>query len=310
MSRRVEISLCHDVALALAHLHSVNITHRDLSSNNVLLIGPGSRAKVSDFGMSRVMDTSKSKYTTPLSRVPGTLVYMPPEALWEDPVYTEKLDCFSFGVLAIQIMTRLFPDPLPRSKRVESKDSPDEYAIIPVNETECRKNHIDMIDEANSLLDIAKECLSLKMDDRPQACQLCQKIEDLKNSLSSGDLPESLPTIEHAENSDLHKLRIENQHLEEEVSNMRRKLNETLPVQSATNDAETCRNCIEWKAIKESLEKEVLRLSKGSLNRDEAPPHLSGAVSIGNWKSGSPAPNTLHANGSTASFKKKRVLLH
>jgi len=45
-----EVNLCHDVALALSYLHSNGIVHRDLSSNNVLLIA-GSRAKVTDFGM-------------------------------------------------------------------------------------------------------------------------------------------------------------------------------------------------------------------------------------------------------------------
>ena len=36
---------------------------------------------------------------------------MSPEALDEPPSYTKKLDSFSFGVLAVQIMTRQFPDP-------------------------------------------------------------------------------------------------------------------------------------------------------------------------------------------------------
>ena len=44
-----QLNICHDVALALAYLHSNGIIHRDLSSNNVLLIGEGSRAKVTDF---------------------------------------------------------------------------------------------------------------------------------------------------------------------------------------------------------------------------------------------------------------------
>ena len=48
-----QVTLCHDVALALAYLHLNGIIHRDLSSNNVLLIA-GSRAKVTDFGMSKL----------------------------------------------------------------------------------------------------------------------------------------------------------------------------------------------------------------------------------------------------------------
>ena len=49
-----QVNICHDIALALAYLHSNDILHRDLSSNNVLLIGAGNRAKVTDFGMAKL----------------------------------------------------------------------------------------------------------------------------------------------------------------------------------------------------------------------------------------------------------------
>ena len=42
---------------------------------------------------------------------PGTDVYMPPEAVDESAMYTEKSDCFSFGVIVLQMLTRLFPKP-------------------------------------------------------------------------------------------------------------------------------------------------------------------------------------------------------
>ncbi len=44
----VQVNISHDIALALSFLHSNNIIHRDLSSNNVLMIG-NVRAKVTDF---------------------------------------------------------------------------------------------------------------------------------------------------------------------------------------------------------------------------------------------------------------------
>lgn len=107
----IQVNLCHDIALALSFLHSIQIIHRDLSSNNVLLIG-GIRAKVTDFGMSRLGNISPHKGK--LTECPGASVYMPPEAFGSRLKYTQKLDCFSFGVLGVQITTGEFPDPSER----------------------------------------------------------------------------------------------------------------------------------------------------------------------------------------------------
>ena len=65
----VQVNICHDIALALAYLHSNDIIHRDLSSNNVLIMAK-SRAKVTDFGMSKLTDAAPTM--TPLTMYPGT----------------------------------------------------------------------------------------------------------------------------------------------------------------------------------------------------------------------------------------------
>jgi len=68
----------------------------------VLLIAD-SRAKVSDFGMVKLYDVNCSTaHLTPLTLCPGTMAYMSPEALGERPMYTDKLDSFSLGVLCVQ----------------------------------------------------------------------------------------------------------------------------------------------------------------------------------------------------------------
>jgi serine/threonine protein kinase len=67
---RLWLRIAHDVCAGLAYLHSRGppIVHRDLSSSNILLTAPLSKliehvdelrwpvAKLSDFGLSRVMD--------------------------------------------------------------------------------------------------------------------------------------------------------------------------------------------------------------------------------------------------------------
>ena len=77
-SYKTEVNLCHDIALALSYLHSNGIVHKDLSSNNVLLIA-GSRAKVTDFGMAKLYNVNRNTaHLTPLTLHPGTVVYMSP----------------------------------------------------------------------------------------------------------------------------------------------------------------------------------------------------------------------------------------
>ena len=173
-----EVNLCHDIAKALVYIHSKEIIHRDLSSNNILLLA--GRAKITDFGMSKLLDSNRRM--TPLTMCPGTLAYMPPEALREPPVYSKKIDCFSFGVLQIQIMTRQFPDPGPLKRVVEDTRSPTGTIEMPVLDSERRKSHIDLIDPTHTLLSTALNCLSYLEKDRPSAQDLCRQLVAIKEA--------------------------------------------------------------------------------------------------------------------------------
>ena len=177
----VQVDLCFDIALAIAYLHSNGIIHRDLSGNNVLIVA-GSRAKVTDFGMSKLVDASSRITRRTLTQCPGTEVYMPPEALMEPPVYTKKLDCFSFGVLVVQTQTRLYPNPGPRNRAVPFPASPTGQVQVPVLDVERRKEQIDTISPAHPLLPVATECLKYNQEDRPAAQQLCEQLATLKEA--------------------------------------------------------------------------------------------------------------------------------
>ena len=179
LAYHIEVDLCHDIAQALAYIHSNGILHRDLSSNNVLLSTSG-KAKITDFGMSKLLDINQSM--KPLTMCPGTMVYMSPEALLDHPVYSNKIDCFSFGVLEIQMMTRQFPDPGHAIKAVDDSTSPVGRVHIPILESERRKAHIDLIDPTHALLPTALSCLSYSEDNRPSAQELCQQLATVKGT--------------------------------------------------------------------------------------------------------------------------------
>ena len=162
-----QLNITHDIALALVYLHQNSLTHRDLTGNNVLMIA-GVRAKVTDFGMSRLAIVNPRM--TPLTMCPGTMNYMSPEALEEPPSYTDKLDVFSFGVLLVQIMTRRFPDLGPRFKFISIPGYPEARVLSP--ETERRASHLRLIADTHPLKVIAINCLKGKERERPTAQQL------------------------------------------------------------------------------------------------------------------------------------------
>ena len=191
----LQVNISHDIALAVAHLHRNRILHRDLSSNNILMT-KGCQAKVTDFGMAKIAESNRSMTRSRVTQCPGTLVYMPPEALLTAPRYSEKLDIFSLGVLLIQIMTKKFPSPTNAQITIEDDRSPTGEIIVPVEEVKRRKADIETIPKSNALLPVALSCLKDKHQERPDAVQLCQCIEALKttpahveSSTQHSDLP-------------------------------------------------------------------------------------------------------------------------
>ena len=101
-------SILADVCKGLMYLHnhSPPVIHRDLSSKNVLL-DSDMVAKISDLGNSRIVDFRPGQLARTLSRIPGTMVYMPPEAFADRSRYGTSLDIFSFGHLALFTITQV-----------------------------------------------------------------------------------------------------------------------------------------------------------------------------------------------------------
>ena len=133
----------------------------------------GTRAKITDFGMSKLA-TINARMTA-LTMCPGNVLYMPPEALDEVKTYTDKLDIFSFGVIIIQILTSLFPNPTDRFRLVSVPQFEEALRQI-VPETERRQSHIKLIPDTHTLKPLALQCLNKKENERPSALQLSDRL--------------------------------------------------------------------------------------------------------------------------------------
>jgi len=115
-SHSEKLQVLREVAAGMNYLHGKEILHLDLKPANILLDDCW-RARIADFGMSRVVAPEKpSEYLSFVSKtVGGTPLYMAPEVLMgEKP--TPAVDVYSFGIMTWEVLNEASPYPDDKKK--------------------------------------------------------------------------------------------------------------------------------------------------------------------------------------------------
>ncbi|XP_067663814.1 uncharacterized protein [Haliotis asinina] len=104
--------IARDIAAGMVYLHNhrPSVLHLDLKSMNVL-IGTGDRAKIADFGFSKLKheaDQNAAKASKMKEQIQGSPAWMAPELLQAGEV-TPKADVYSFGIILWEMLTREIP---------------------------------------------------------------------------------------------------------------------------------------------------------------------------------------------------------
>ena len=173
-----KLSILHHVSLGLSHLHARRpaVVHRDLSSNNVLLTSH-LVAKISDLGTAKMIRGDSKQTKSRLTTAPGTLHFMPPEALEEDdPVYGTPVDVFSFGGITLHLFSGEWPTPSGPKKR-----DPTTNKLVALSETQRRQRYLDaMTVEGAALKEMVMRCLDDDPNQRPPIREVSQMIKSVK----------------------------------------------------------------------------------------------------------------------------------
>ena len=168
MPLEYKVCILRDVAYGLSYLHSVSVIHRDLNQGNVLLT-EALTAKIADLGASKVVDRTDA--LTGLTTAPGAIGYMPPEAQKSPAVYDCKLDCFSFGHLALYILNSKMPH------LVDSNITAIDTHRKQIQRAK-RKSSLTALGTGHIFYDLVNQCLFDEPHRRPSSRELAKFLAD------------------------------------------------------------------------------------------------------------------------------------
>ena len=129
------------VCMALDHIHSHKMLHRDIKGANILLTSSG-LVKLGDFGFSHQYDETVSGVVA--NTFCGTPYYLAPE-LWNNQRYSKKADVWSVGVLLYEIMALKRPFTASNMKGLMAKVLTGEYAPLPDTYTQAFRDVVRSI---------------------------------------------------------------------------------------------------------------------------------------------------------------------
>ena len=162
LSKERQASICIEIisGLLFLHQHDPQILHRDLTAKNVLMNNDGTIVKIGDFGQAKFRPSSIEYLTT---QQPGTILYMPPEALVDKPHFTHKGDVFSLGVLMLHITTQ----------------EPPSCGLVGIGtqkEVDRRAADLAKIADDHALRPLIYRCLADKAEERPSCEEVWKDI--------------------------------------------------------------------------------------------------------------------------------------
>lgn len=169
------------IAKGLSYLHEEcrqRIAHLDIKPQNILL-DDNFNAKVSDFGLAKLIDRDQSYVMTRMRGTPG---YLAPE--WLTSRITEKVDIYSFGVVVMEIVCR--------RKNLDHSQPEESIHLISLLQEKSREGRLlDLIDNSDDMqlhseeviemMKLAMWCLQIDSNKRPSMSTVVKVLEGAIN---------------------------------------------------------------------------------------------------------------------------------
>ncbi|GMT23378.1 hypothetical protein PFISCL1PPCAC_14675 [Pristionchus fissidentatus] len=164
------VDILKQVGLGMNYLHSKNIIHRDLKSNNIFLTHDNT-IKIGDFGLATV----KSRWSGSNQSVQptGSILWMAPEVIKMKDAnpYTTRSDVYSYGVCMYEVLSGCLP-----YEHINSRDQ----ILFMVGMRLLRPDPSNIrTDCPHSLRSLYEKCIEYDRDQRPEFSEILDHLGEV-----------------------------------------------------------------------------------------------------------------------------------
>ena len=180
------VRLATQIAEGLEAAHGAGVVHRDVKSQNIMVLDSTDDIKLMDFGIARLREPGRTRLTR-ADMMMGTPDYMAPEQI-EGQEVTDKTDIYSFGIVFYEMLTGAVPFRANTQAAVLTKQLREQ----PVPPTRLRPD-IPREVEAVVLKALEKDSVNRQRD----MGEIVRVLREISRQLSdrSGKEPAAAPTI-------------------------------------------------------------------------------------------------------------------
>ncbi|WKY06115.1 hypothetical protein Q1695_006373 [Nippostrongylus brasiliensis] len=178
------LDIFKQITLGMNYLHSKNIIHRDLKTNNIFLMDDMSTVKIGDFGLATV----KTRWSGgQQSQQPtGSILWMAPEVIrmQDSNPYTTLSDVYSFGIVMYEVLSSSLP-----YSNINNRDQ----ILFMVGRGYLRPDMSKMrSDTPKPLMSLYERCIKFNRSDRPEFSEVLDKLRGSQSAATTLVLLERL----------------------------------------------------------------------------------------------------------------------
>jgi B-Raf proto-oncogene serine/threonine-protein kinase len=185
------LEICKQISQGMNYLHSKNVIHRDLKTNNIFLT-EGTTVKIGDFGLATVKTrwSNGQDGAVPNPNPTGSILWMAPEVIrmiGPNP-YSTLSDVYSFGICLYELLTSMLP-----YDTIKNRDQ----ILFMVGSGRLKPNMEHIRNDApKTLRNLLDQCIQFDREQRPEFRHIyslldCIRLPKLKKSASEPNLHRS-----------------------------------------------------------------------------------------------------------------------